>query len=1193
MMKTNAFIALWAIITIPVFALNEAWHDPKACEDAYTISCGTSLNDITNSGYPNKLDNYDCVGEAFASGYNGSERIFKLRVDVKETYTFRIDDVEDPEVNFDLFLMSASCEAGNCLYSSTNTSNKADVIEATLEPGEYYLIVDTWANEFDSFDLSVSCTPLPDPVVCYGAYRIPCGEIVTSNTLNGENTYNSTNYNCITGTASYDGPDDVYSFYKSNSSDRVQIHMFTQEEDLRLILVNKCDNDGFNCVLTGGSFNGGRYIDEDYFGLPKGEYYIIVDGRTASSGGSYELVVTCGSGFEDAEPIDCDQIWTGESLGEGTDNMAVYDCGSKNGFRVGLVAEERLYSFSLRRERTITVRVKDTGEADGIEAFLYDGIPSNRECAAIGDHINGEIIITKTLGPGDYTVVVDGERKGEFEIELIGCDCKVDDILICDTPIMTSTENGDDDIHLIAGECQAWPLETDAEDRVFEFVAPESQNYLFRMTDMTADLDLFILEDCSNPYSCLGSSTKRTDEYVTVFLEEGQLVYAIVDSRSRLVWSDFTIAVSCGDDSDGDGVPDDEDNCILLANNDQLDTDGDGEGDVCDDDDDGDNVPDLIDCEPLNANGTFAIGDACDDDNPMTENDQITPACECEGTPVSNDNPIQLSIENGSGSTGDIVCVDIIATEFENVASASFSITIDSEVADIVSVSNLGLAGGSFTGSTSSLGAMTGSGGSMTGSGSSVGGFVVWSASPGEMLTLGPITPIVEVCVEINNNNIDKGTLSINDAIKDVEFFNINADPIDVVLGEGTICRDESNRQMRTVSGLVMDPSEKMLSGVEMALSGAMDNTTITESDGAYAFSVPTNENYEVTPKMLDESKEEVTLMDVLIFRKHFVFANSFTHPFQYVAADIDGSGGLSVRDELLMQNIILGLDDGTYPAWTFVKSDYDFGNIEPFTFDGEVFEYPRNASFENIESDIQQDFVAVRLGDLNADYMSSTRSTFDHTLIVNDQWVQKGELISIPIHSKEKNTLAGLAFYLESDVHIKAVSTKNDALTPMFGTHPQFGQVIALFAEQSNLLVSDNAEVTEITIQAQSSGRLSDLMQLASDQQSQWINEDLEVGELKLEFLNAHVDLSIAAFPNPASTSTTFKIQSPNEYPQAQLRIYDISGKQIQSIPFPIEKGENRLSWNKSEVGYETGMLIYELQAGQSVLKGKLMIVE
>ena len=37
-----------------------------------------------------------------------------------------------------------------------------------------------------------------------------------------------------------------------------------------------------------------------------------------------------------------------------------------------------------------------------------------------------------------------------------------------------------------------------------------------------------------------------------------------------------------GNDSDGDGIPDDADNCPVVANADQSDVDADGVGDACD-----------------------------------------------------------------------------------------------------------------------------------------------------------------------------------------------------------------------------------------------------------------------------------------------------------------------------------------------------------------------------------------------------------------------------------------------------------------------------------------------------------------------------------------------------------------------------------------------------------------------------------
>jgi len=92
------------------------------------------------------------------------------------------------------------------------------------------------------------------------------------------------------------------------------------------------------------------------------------------------------------------------------------------------------------------------------------------------------------------------------------------------------------------------------------------------------------------------------------------------------------------DDDDNDGILDVDDNCPLIGNVNQLDTDGDGMGDVCDDDDDGDGILDVDDNCPLMPNADQAdadndnIGDVCDDD---ADNDGVPNDLDlCPDTPV-------------------------------------------------------------------------------------------------------------------------------------------------------------------------------------------------------------------------------------------------------------------------------------------------------------------------------------------------------------------------------------------------------------------------------------------------------------------------------------------------------------------------------------------------------------------------------
>jgi hypothetical protein len=99
---------------------------------------------------------------------------------------------------------------------------------------------------------------------------------------------------------------------------------------------------------------------------------------------------------------------------------------------------------------------------------------------------------------------------------------------------------------------------------------------------------------------------------------------------------------ACDEDVDADGLFDIEDNCQLMPNPDQMDTDDDGQGDVCDNDSDGDGINNATDNCPLMPNSDQtntdenlidgdAMGNVCDDDDDadgildIEDNCQFTP----------------------------------------------------------------------------------------------------------------------------------------------------------------------------------------------------------------------------------------------------------------------------------------------------------------------------------------------------------------------------------------------------------------------------------------------------------------------------------------------------------------------------------------------------------------------------------------
>ena len=104
-------------------------------------------------------------------------------------------------------------------------------------------------------------------------------------------------------------------------------------------------------------------------------------------------------------------------------------------------------------------------------------------------------------------------------------------------------------------------------------------------------------------------------------------------------------------DTDGDGVLDEADNCPLISNAEQADTDSDATGDACDTDDDGDGVFDEADNCPLISNADQADtdgdaqGDACDTDD---DNDGVSDGDELLiGTDPTNPDTDSDGLEDG------------------------------------------------------------------------------------------------------------------------------------------------------------------------------------------------------------------------------------------------------------------------------------------------------------------------------------------------------------------------------------------------------------------------------------------------------------------------------------------------------------------------------------------------------------------
>ncbi|MCB0636257.1 MAG: hypothetical protein KDC54_06550, partial [Lewinella sp.] len=116
----------------------------------------------------------------------------------------------------------------------------------------------------------------------------------------------------------------------------------------------------------------------------------------------------------------------------------------------------------------------------------------------------------------------------------------------------------------------------------------------------------------------------------------------------------------------------------------------------------------------------------------------------------------------------------------------------------------------------------------------------------------------------------------------------------------------------------------------------------------------------------------EVTILDVIRVQQHLLGARVIHDPFQLLAADVNGSGQVTVLDVLYLRRMIMGYIT-EFPAggpWVFVDGRVDWSGspsipaqeIDQWTVD---FDYNNYYTYTH-----HADIIAILLGDVNGSFV-------------------------------------------------------------------------------------------------------------------------------------------------------------------------------------------------------------------------------
>jgi len=398
---------------------------------------------------------------------------------------------------------------------------------------------------------------------------------------------------------------------------------------------------------------------------------------------------------------------------------------------------------------------------------------------------------------------------------------------------------------------------------------------------------------------------------------------------------------------------------------------------------------------------------------------------------------------------------------------------------------------------------------------------------------------------------------------------------------------------------------------VNVALTGSVTANQTTPAAGTYLFNnIPPNSNTTVTPtKITTGNGGYITAGDLLLITNH-IFNNLLPSPYQWVAADANGDGNITLNDYLRIQRVALGTDQHILGSadWKFIPKSYVFPAPNPLSLP-----YPLTISHLPLTQDfLDDDFVAVRMGDVNGNIVPSftntnpedrTDGTFRFRL--DDRAFRAGEMVTVPFKASDFTSRQAYQMTIDFDPTVFALEDIQMGALPKlnqdnFGTaHLSDGYLTNLWVSLDPTTIADGEVLFTLTFRALRDGSALSSVLRAGSQVTRAEAYDLDgtIMKVDFEFANQTGGADTAPFalyqnqPNPFQSVTTIGFRLP-ESSRAYLRVFNMSGQLVKMVVGNFEKGYNEINFRQDELG-APGVYWYELETPTHSDRKKMILID
>ena len=360
--------------------------------------------------------------------------------------------------------------------------------------------------------------------------------------------------------------------------------------------------------------------------------------------------------------------------------------------------------------------------------------------------------------------------------------------------------------------------------------------------------------------------------------------------------------------------------------------------------------------------------------------------------------------------------------------------------------------------------------------------------------------------------------------------------------------------------------------------NGGSEYFTRTDESGNYSHLV-SFENVEVEAYKEGIDYTGLTTLDLLYILKYILGLKSFSNPYNIIAADLNGSGDITMADILTIRHIILGIPVNSFRSWIGIKKDYVWQDpLNPLKELEKAKKYIfSKKDFLNLN--LSSDFTGIKVGDINLNNLNS-RNKEKFELLIEDQLVERGKRIKIPVISTKSSYIDGLQFAIDnscfSNFYIESGTLQIDDTDYHFDEN----NFKLVYVKPQQMVIEEGQVLFYLVFQSNTSNMLSSLLHFDENSLSAelYSGNEIEISELKLVFRNHEFEV-FQNDPNPLKNKTEIRFLLPAESDYF-LTIFDINGHTIFNQKSHGNQGLNNIGLD-SQTFEKSGIYYYKIISG------------